>query len=105
MKIAILETKALNIAKDIRDGIEAAGTDAVKLATFMQNNQAKIVALASLAGPEAAVVTTTGTGLLNLAIAAVKGAGGAASSNGVSVSLDSAAIAEVQAVITAIEKI
>jgi hypothetical protein len=105
MKIAILETKALAYAKDIKDGIEAAGEDAVKLATFMQNNQAKIVALASLAGPEAAAVTSAGTGLLNLAITAVKGAGDAASANGVNVSLDAAAVAEVKAAITAVEKI
>jgi hypothetical protein len=105
MKIAILETKVLDIAKDIKDGIEAAGGDAVKLAAFMQTNSSKIVALASLAGPEAAVVANAGSGLLNLAITAIKDAGEAASANGVSVSLDSATIAEVKAVIAAIEKI
>jgi hypothetical protein len=44
-------------------------------------------------------------GLLNLAITAVKGAGAAAGANGVSISLDAAAQAEVKAVIAAIEKV
>jgi hypothetical protein len=105
MKIAILETKLVDYAKDVKDGIEAAAGDAVKIAAFMQANQAKIVALASIAGPEAAAIATTGSGLLNLVITAVKDAGTAASSNGLSVSLDSATIADVKAVIAAIEKI
>lgn len=104
-KIAVLETDALNIAKDIKEGIEAAGTDAVKLASFLENNSGKITALAALAGPAAAGATNVGLGLLNLAITAVKGAGAAAGANGVSISLDAAAQAEVKAVIAAIEKV
>lgn len=105
MKIAVLETDALNYAKDVRDGIEAAGADAVKLATFLQNNSTKITALASLAGPEAAAVVALGTTLSNLAITAVKGAAAAAKANGVSVTLDSTVVAQVEAAIAAIEKI
>lgn len=105
MKLAVLETDALNIAKDVRDGIEAAGADAVKLATFLQNNSSKITALASLAGPEAAAVTAAATSILNVAITAVKGTAAAAKANGVSVSLDQAAVAQVEAAIAAIEKI
>lgn len=105
MKIATLETDALTVAKDIRDGIEAAGADAVKLATFMQSHQTQITALAALAGPQAAAIANTGAGLLNLAITAVKSTSTAAKANGVNVSLDSAAVAEVEAVIAAIEKV
>ena len=105
MKVATLETDALNIAKKLKAGLEAAEGDAVKLASFLETNGPEITALAGLAGAGAAGATSAGLGLLNLAIAAVKGAGEAASANGVSVSLDSAAVAEVKAVIAAIEKI
>lgn len=105
MKLAVLETEALNIAKDIRAGIEDAGADAVKLATFLQNNSGKVTALASLAGPEAAAVVAAGTTLTNLAITAVKGTAAAAKANGVSVTLDQAAVAQVEAAIAAIEKV
>jgi hypothetical protein len=105
MKLAVLETDALNFAKDVRAGIEDAGADAVKLATFLQNNSSKITALASLAGPEAAAVVAAGTALTNLAITAVKGASAAAKANGISVTLDQAAIAQVEAAIAAIEKV
>jgi hypothetical protein len=105
MKIATLESDVLDVAAKIKAGIEAAGNDAVKLATFMQNNQTLIAGLASLAGPEAAAVTSAATGLLNLAITAVKGAGAAAGANGVNLSLDAAAVADVKAAIAAIEKV
>lgn len=105
MKIATLETDLLNIAKKIKAGLEAAEGDAVKVASFVENNSAEITSLASLAGPGAAAATTTALGVLNTVIAAVKGAGDAASANGLSVSFDSAAIAEVKAVITALEKL
>lgn len=105
MKIAVLETDALNIAKEIRAGIEDAGADAVKLATFLQANSSKITALASLAGPDAAAVTAAATGVLNLAITAVKGTSAAAKANGVNVQLDQSAVSAVEAAIAAIEKI
>jgi len=105
MKIATLETAVLSVAKKVKDGIEAAGADAVKLATFLQSHQTEITSLASLAGPEAAAVTSAGAGLLNLAITAVKNTNAAAQANGINVNLDAAAIAEVKAVIAAIEKI
>jgi hypothetical protein len=105
MAIAKLETELLNIAKDVKAGLEAAGEDAIKLASFLEANSSKITALASLAGPQAAAVTTTGISLVNLAITAVKDAGASAAANGVNVKLDSAAVADVKAVIAAIEKI
>jgi hypothetical protein len=105
VKIATLETDALKIAADVKAGIEDAAGDAVKLATFLENNSAKITALANLAGPGAAKATQVGASLLNLAITAVQGAGSAAGANGVNLSLDTAAIADVKAVIAAIEKI
>lgn len=105
MKVAILETDLLNVAKKIKAGLESAEGDAVKLATFLENNEPEIASLAALAGPGAAAATAVGSNLLNLAINAVKGSGDAASANGLSVSLDSAAVAEIKAVIAAIEKI
>jgi hypothetical protein len=104
-KFAVLETDLLNIAAKVKAGLEAAEGDAVKVASFLENNQTEITALAGLAGPSSAAATTVGLSLLNTAITAVKGAGDAASANGLSVSLDSAAIAEIKAVIAAIEKI
>lgn len=105
MKIATLETDLLNIAKKVKAGLEAAEGDAVKVASFMENNSSEIAALAGLAGPAAAGATNVALGLLNIVIAAVKNAGEAAAANGLSVSLDSATITEVKAVIAAIEKI
>jgi hypothetical protein len=105
MKVAILESDVLSIASKVKAGLEAAEGDAVKLASFLENNSTLITALSTLAGPGAAAATSTGLGLLNTAIVAVKGAGDVASANGLSISLDSAAVAEVKAVIAAIEKI
>jgi len=105
MKIAVLETKLVDVAKKIKAGLEAAEGDAVKVAAFLESNSAEMTALAALAGPGASAATTVGLGLLNTAITAVKGAGDAASANGLSVSLDSSAIAEIKAVIAAIEKV
>ena len=105
MKIAVLETDLLNIAKKIKAGLEAAEGDAVKMASFLENNSTEITALASLGGAGTATATSVGLGVLNTVITAVKGAGDAASTNGLSVSFDSAAIADVKAVIAAIEKI
>jgi hypothetical protein len=105
MKVATLETDVLNVAKKVKDGLEAAAGDAVKVASFVENNSAEITSLASLAGPGATGVTDVALGVLNTVIAAVKGAGQAAAGNGLSVSFDAAAIAEVKAVIAAIEKI
>lgn len=105
MKIAVLDTDALDIAKKIKAGIEAAGDDAVKLASFVESNSTEITSLAALAGPGASGVTSLGLTLVNLAINAVKGADAAATANGVNVSLDATAVANVKAVIAAIEKI
>jgi hypothetical protein len=105
MTIATLETDVLKIAKTIKAGLEAAEGDAIKVASFVETNSAEITSLASLAGPGASTVTNVALGLLNTVITAVKGAGDAGSANGLSVSLDAAVIAEVKAVIAAIEKI
>jgi hypothetical protein len=105
MTVATLETDVLKIAKTIKAGLEAAEGDAVKVASFVENNSTEITALAALAGPGASTVTNVALGLLNTVITAVKGAGDAASTNGLSVSLDAAAIAEVKAVIKAIEAV
>lgn len=100
-----LETDIVDVAKKIKAGLEAAEGDAVKVAAFVQNNSTEITGLAALAGAPAANVTNLGLGILSQVIAAVKGAGDAASANGLSVSLDSSVIAEVKAVIAALEKL
>lgn len=105
MKVAQLETDVLDIASKIKSGLEAAAGDAVKVASFVETNSTEITALASLAGGGASTVTNTALGVLNTVITAVKGAGTAAANNGLSVSFDAAAIAEVKAVIAAIEKL
>jgi hypothetical protein len=105
MKIATLETDVVSIADKVKTGLEAAGGDAVKVASFLENHATEITSLASLAGPGAAAATQTGLGLLNTVITAVKGIAAGAADNGLSVSFDAAAIAEVKAVIAAIEKV
>lgn len=105
MKLATLETDLLDAAGKVKAGIEAAGADAVKLASFIENNSAEITGLASLAGPGASSATAVGLSLLNTAITAVKGADSAAVANGLSVSLDAATVADIKAVIAAIEKV
>ena len=105
MKIATLESGVLDIVKKIKAGLEAAEGDAVKVASFVENNSTEITALASLGGAGTSTVTNVALWLLNTVITAVKGAGSAGSSNGLSVSLDAAAIADVKAVIAAIEKL
>jgi len=105
MTVATLETDLLDVAKKVKLGLEAAEGDAVKVAAFLEQNSTEITALASLAGPGASKVSQVGLALLNTAITAVKGAGDAASQNGLSVSLDAAAVADVKSVIAAIEKV
>jgi hypothetical protein len=103
--IATLEGDVVNIAKKIKAGLEAAEGDAVKVASFVETNSTEITALAGLAGTGATTATGAGLNLLNLAINAVKGAGDAASANGLTVSLDAATVADIKAVIAAIEKL
>lgn len=99
------ETNLLNFAKKVKAGIEEAGDDALKLASFLSTNSAEVTGLASLAGPAGASVSATATTVLGLVTTAVKSAGDAASQNGLSVSFDAETIAAVKAVIAAIEKI
>jgi hypothetical protein len=105
VKIAVLETDIVDIAKKIKTGLQEAEGDAVKLASFLENNSGEIEALAAVAGPAAAGATDVGLGLLNTAIIAVKASGDAASANGISVSFDAAAVAKIKAVVTAVEKV
>lgn len=100
---ATLETDIVNVAKKVKAGLEAAEGDAVKVASFLQSNSSEITALAGLAGSGS--FATVGLSLVTLAINAVKSAGEAGAQNGLSVSLDSAVIAEVKSLIAAIEKI
>lgn len=100
-----LETDIVDAAKAVKNGLEEAGEDALKVAAFLENNAAEISGLAALAGSGSTKVTETGLSLLSLVINAVKDAGEAASANGLSVSFDASVIADVKAVIAAIEKL
>src|SRR5579863_7943286 len=99
MSLQSIESGIVKIAKKIKDGIELAGEDALKVAGFLQANQAEITGLAALAGSKTSNVVTTGQTVLGAVISAVKGAGDAASANGLSVTLDASVIAAVKAVI------
>jgi len=103
MSIASIESGIVAIAKKIKAGIEIAGEDALKIAGFLQANQAEITGLAALAGSKTSNVVATGQTVLGEVITAVKGAGDAASANGLSVSLNASVIAEVKAIIKDLE--
>lgn len=103
--VAKLDSEVVNIGKKLKAAVEDAGDDAVKLAAWLQNNSAEVSSLAGLAGPGAASVAAVGLNLVTLAVNAVKTAGVAASTNGVSVSLDQATLNDVKALIAAIEKV
>jgi hypothetical protein len=100
-----LETDIVSVGTKLKAGIEAAGTDAVKMAAWVQENSPEITALAALAGPGGSTVTSLGLSLFTAVSNAVKDAGDSASKDGLSVSLDAALIAQVKAIIAAIEKI
>jgi hypothetical protein len=103
MSIASIESGIIAAAKKIKAGFEAAGEDALKLAGFLQTNQAEIMGLATLAGSKTSNVVATGQTVLGAVITAVKSAGDAANTNGLSVTLDATVIAAVKAVIKDLE--
>jgi hypothetical protein len=105
MSIASLESNVVAFAKKVKAGLELAGEDALKVAGFVSANQTEITSLASLAGGAAGNASAVGLSLLGQVVTAVKAAGDSASANGLSVSLDASVIADVKAVIQAIEKI
>lgn len=98
-----LESSLIAAAKKVKAGIEEAGEDALKLAGFLQANQAEITGLAALAGSKTSNVVATGQTVLSAVITAVKGASDAASANGLSVNLDASVIAAVKAIIKDLE--
>jgi hypothetical protein len=100
-----IESGIVSVAKKIKAGIEEAGEDALKLAGFLQSNQAEITGLAALAGSKTSSVVTTGQTVLGAVITAVQAAGEGAGANGLSVSLDASVIAAVKAVISDLEKL
>lgn len=103
MSLSSIESGIVNVAKKIKAGLETAGEDALKLAGFLQANQAEITGLAALAGSKTSNVVATGQTVLGEVISAVKSAGDAASANGLSVSLNAEVIAAVKAVIKDLE--
>lgn len=103
--VAKIESGIVDVAKKIKAGIEDAGEDAVKLASFVQNNATEIEGLAALAGKKGTTVSTVALNLFTQVAAAVKAAGTAAGSNGLAVSFDAAVIADVKAVIADLESL
>jgi hypothetical protein len=103
MSIASIESGIVSVAKKIKAGLETAGEDALKVAGFLQANQAEITGLAALAGSKTSNVVATGQTVLGAVITAVKGADDAASANGLSVALKASVIAEVKELIKDLE--
>jgi hypothetical protein len=99
------EGNLINFAKKVKAGIEDAGEDALKLANWLAANQTEISGLASLAGANGTKVANTATNVLSAVSTAVQAAGDAATTNGLTVTLDAAVIADVKDVIGIIEKV
>ena len=104
-ELANIESGLVNVAKKVKAGIEEAGEDSLKLMNFVQKNQVLLTGLASLAGAKGPQVEQVGLNLIGTVATAVKGAGDAASANGLSVTFDAAAIADVKALVAALEKL
>lgn len=100
-----IEGDIVGVAKKVKDGIEDAGEDALKLANFVQKNSTEIAALAGLAGSKGSNVETVSMSVLSQVIAAVKDAGAAAGASALNVSFDQTVIADVKALIKDIESI
>jgi hypothetical protein len=100
-----IESNLVAFAEKVKGGIEIAGSDAVKLATWLANNQTEISGLAGLAGANGTKVASTASSVLTAVAKAVADAGDSASSNGLTVNLDAAVIADVKAVISILKQI
>jgi hypothetical protein len=98
-----LESGIVAIAKKIKEGFQVAEGDAIKLANFLQQNQATISGLAAIAGSKTSNVAATSEAVLSEVITAVKASGDAAAANGLSVPLTSAAVAAVKTLIKDLE--
>jgi hypothetical protein len=103
MSLASIESGIVAVAKKIKAGIEVAGEDALKLAGFLQANQAEITGLAALAGSKTSNVVATSQQVLGEVITAVKSTSDAAVANGFNVPLTAAAVAAVKALIKDLE--
>lgn len=64
-EISKIESDVVSVAKKLQAGIETAGTDALKVTSFLQKNSDLITKLAALAGPEAASVEKVGLTLIS----------------------------------------
>jgi hypothetical protein len=104
-EIQKIESDVVNVAKKLQTGIEDAGEDALKVTSFLQKNSDLITKLAALAGPQAASVEKVGLALISQVGAAIKGVSDADLAKGISVPLDAAALADVKALVSAIEAI
>jgi hypothetical protein len=99
------ESGLIAVIKKIKAGLEIAGEDALKVAGFLQQNQAEISGLAALAGSKTSSVVATSQKVLGEVITVVKGSSDAAAANGLSIPLNASVIAEVKALIAELEKL
>jgi hypothetical protein len=103
MSLASIESGIVAIAKKIKEGFQVAEGDAIKLASFLQQNQATITGLAAIAGSKTSNVAATSEAVLGEVITAVKASGDAAAANGFNVPLTAAAVAAVKVLIKDLE--
>lgn len=105
MTLTQFEQDLLNVAKKVKADVELAGADAGKVLGWVTNEAPTIAGLATLVGPGGSTIASLGLKLVGLAGTAIEGAGTAAGSNAVNVSLDAEVIAEVKAIIAAVKSI
>jgi hypothetical protein len=96
-------SKLVAAAKDFKAEVLKAAEKAPTIAAEVEKDAPEVEALVQLAFPGAAAIEMTALAAFEAICTAVEDAGPAASANGLSVSLDKALIADVQAAIPALK--
>jgi hypothetical protein len=91
-------------AKDFKSEVLKAAAKAPSIMADIEKDAPEVEALVELAFPGAAAIEKTALAAFEAIATAVEGAGPAASANGLSVSLDKALIADVQAALPLLKK-
>lgn len=95
--------KIVAAAKDFKVAILKAAAEAPVIVADVDKDAPEVEALVELAFPGAAALETTALSVFETIAGAVEAAGPAASSNGLSVSLDKTLIADIQGVLPALK--
>jgi hypothetical protein len=90
-------------AKDFKAAVLKAAEETLIVVADVDKDAPEVEALIELAFPGAAQIEQTALSAFEVIATAVEGAGPAASANGLSVSLDKALIADIQAVLPALK--